>query len=50
MHHLTDSTAKLCKGGKKRCVSSEDVPEDNIPGKVCEPVIVFAILNLPVGQ
>ena len=46
MHHLADSTAKPCNwggGGEKRCVSKEGVPEDNIPEKVCEPVIVLRV-------
>ena len=50
MHHLADSTAKLCKGGNKRCVRKEGVLKYKIHSKVCEPVIVFASLNLSVVQ
>ena len=50
MHHLADSTAKLCKGGKKRRVRKEGVRKYKIHRKVCEPVIVFASLNMSVGQ
>ena len=50
MHHLVDSTAKLCKGGKKRCVRKDGVLKYKTHRKVCEPVIVFASLNVSVGQ
>ena len=50
MHHLADSTAKLCKGGNKLCVRKEGVLKYKIHSKVCEPVIVFASLNLSVVQ
>ena len=40
MHHLADSTDKLCKGGKERCFRKEGVLKYKIHRKVCEPVIV----------
>ena len=50
MDHPTDSTAKLCQGGKGRYVGREGVPMDYSSGKECEPVIVFESLDLSACQ
>ena len=48
MNYPTDSTAKLCQGGKGRYVGREGVPVDNCSREKCEPVIVFESLDLSV--
>ena len=50
MDHPTDSTAKLCQGGKGRYVGRQGIPMDASSGKECEPVIVFESLDLSVCQ
>ena len=49
MSYPSDSTAKLCQGGKGRYVGREGVPVDkNCSREKCEPVIVFESLDLSV--
>ena len=50
MDHPTDSTTKLCQGGKGQYVGREGIPIDNSSGKECEPLIVFESLDLSVSN